>query len=65
MPKMKTHKSTKKRIKVTGRGKVKRMKSGARHLLGGKSAKRKRRLRKATVQRGRAADNLLRLIGQA
>ena len=64
MPKMKTHKSTKKRIKVTARGKVKRKKAGARHLAGGKSAKRKRHLRRPTVQGGRAADNLLRLVGR-
>lgn len=65
MPKMKTHKATKKRIGVTACGKVKRKKSGARHLAGSKSAKRKRHLRRSTVQRGRSADNLLRLVGEA
>jgi large subunit ribosomal protein L35 len=65
MPKMKTHKSTKKRIKVTAKGKVKRKRSGLRHLAGSKSAKRKRRLRKSVVQGGRPAENLLRLVGEA
>ena len=32
MPKLKTHKGTKARVKVTGRGKVKTMRSGKRHL---------------------------------
>ncbi|MCA9838155.1 MAG: 50S ribosomal protein L35 [Trueperaceae bacterium] len=32
MPKLKTHKGTKARVKVTGRGKVKAMRSGKRHL---------------------------------
>ncbi len=65
MPKMKTHKATKKRIRVTARGKIKRKKSGLRHLAGAKSAKRKRHLRRSTVQGGRPADNLLRLVGEA
>jgi large subunit ribosomal protein L35 len=46
MPKVKTHSSTKKRFKVVGNGsKVKRAKAGRRHLLTGKSRKRKRNLR--------------------
>ena len=65
MPKMKTHKATKKRIKVTARGKIKRKKCGARHLAGSKSTKRKRHLRRSTVQGGLTADNLLRLVGRA
>ena len=32
MPKLKTHKGTKARVRVTGRGKVKAMRSGKRHL---------------------------------
>ncbi len=32
MPKLKTHKATAKRFKVTGRGKLKRMKIGRSHL---------------------------------
>ncbi len=44
MPKMKTRKCAAKRLKQTGTGKFRRAKAGARHLLTGKSAKRRRRL---------------------
>ncbi|MCD6119658.1 50S ribosomal protein L35 [bacterium] len=44
MPKMKTHKATAKRIKVTGTGKLMRKHSRERHLLRKKSSRRKRRL---------------------
>jgi large subunit ribosomal protein L35 len=42
MPKQKSHKSAKKRFKVTAGGKVLRKHAMASHLLGKKSAKRKR-----------------------
>ncbi len=41
MPKMKTHSGTKKRFKFTGSGKLKRRRSGLRHILTKKSKKRK------------------------
>ena len=44
MPKQKTHSGAKKRIKVTGSGKLKREKAGKRHLLERKSSKLTRRL---------------------
>ncbi|MDD2511255.1 MAG: 50S ribosomal protein L35 [Syntrophomonas sp.] len=47
MPKIKTHRGAAKRFKKTGTGKIKRSKAYASHLLGGKSPKRKRNLRKA------------------
>jgi len=40
MPKLKTHKGTKARVKITGRGKVKAMRSGKRHLNFKKSGRR-------------------------
>ena len=40
--KMKTHKGAKKRFKVTGSGKVKRMRAFKSHILTKKDAKRKR-----------------------
>lgn len=46
MPKMKTHKSVAKKVKVTGSGKLLRCRGGKRHLATGKPAKRKRQLRK-------------------
>jgi len=49
MPKLKTHKGARKRFKVTATGKLLRKKTGRRHLLSHKAAKRKRRLR-ATAQ---------------
>jgi large subunit ribosomal protein L35 len=47
MPKMKRHKGAKKRFKITGSGKIKRMKAFKSHILTKKSPKRKRRLRQA------------------
>ena len=44
MPKIKTHSGAKKRFKVTGSGKVMRERANKRHLLEGKSSRRKRRL---------------------
>jgi large subunit ribosomal protein L35 len=49
MPKMKTRKAAAKRLKQTGTGKFLRRKAGKRHLLTGKSAKRKRHLRKPVL----------------
>lgn len=46
MPKMKTKKSAKKRVRVTGTGKFKRSKAFKKHILTKKSAKRKMDLRK-------------------
>jgi large subunit ribosomal protein L35 len=44
MPKMKTHSGAKKRFKVTANGKVRARHAMTSHMLGHKSAKRKRRL---------------------
>ncbi len=46
MPKLKTRKSVAKRVKVTKKKKALRSKAGRRHLLSGKSRKRKRNMRK-------------------
>ncbi len=48
MPKLKTHKGLKKRIKVGARGKVTRSKPGKSHLMSGKSGRLKGQLRKKT-----------------
>lgn len=45
MPKLKTRKCAAKRLKKTGTGKYRHNKAGARHLMTGKNAKRRRRLR--------------------
>lgn len=47
MPKVKTHRGAAKRFKITGSGKkIKRSKAFHSHILGKKSSKRKRNLRK-------------------
>ena len=45
MPKMKTHKASKKRFRVTATGKLKRSQAGKKHLNSHKTGKRKRHLR--------------------
>lgn len=49
MPKIKTNRSAAKRFKITKNGKVKRSRAFGAHLLTGKSAKRRRNLRKAAL----------------
>ena len=49
MPKIKTSRAAAKRFKVTGTGKLKRMKAYKSHILTKKSQKRKRNLRKGTI----------------
>jgi large subunit ribosomal protein L35 len=46
MPKMKTNSSAKKRFKLTGSGRVARGTAGLSHMMIGKSANRRRKLRK-------------------
>jgi large subunit ribosomal protein L35 len=55
MPKMKTHRGTAKRIKVTGTGKFKRHHAYCSHKLGSKTMKQKRSLRKSAITG--SADN--------
>ena len=57
MPKMKTHRGAKKRIKVTGTGKFVVKKPGKSHILTKKSRKRKNRLKKDTVLADIALNN--------
>ena len=49
MPKMKTHKGTAKRFRVTGSGKIMRAKAYKSHIMTKKSQKRKRNFRHETV----------------
>ncbi|MDR6938907.1 50S ribosomal protein L35 [Arcanobacterium hippocoleae] len=64
MPKMKTHSGTKKRIRVTGKGKLMREQANKRHLLEHKSSRRTRRL--STDQPVAKADvkKMSRLLGR-
>jgi large subunit ribosomal protein L35 len=52
MPKLKTHKGLAKRMKVTGRGKLKHRRSGASHLMSVKNGKRRRHIHSTAVVRG-------------
>ena len=47
--KLKTHRGARKRFKITATGKIKRMHSGKRHLLGTKKPGRMRKLKKLTL----------------
>ncbi|MBR0405403.1 MAG: 50S ribosomal protein L35 [Eggerthellaceae bacterium] len=49
MPKMKTHRGSAKRFRVTGTGTIVRAKAYKSHILTKKSPKRKRNFRKETV----------------
>ena len=48
MPKMKTHRGSAKRFRVTGSGKIMRAKAYKSHIMTKKSQKRKRNFRKET-----------------
>ena len=57
MPKVKTKRAAAKRFKVTGTGKLKRMKAYKSHILTKKTTKRKRNLRKLTMTDSTNEDN--------
>ena len=62
MPKLKTHKGTKARVKVTGRGKVTAAKSGKRHLNYKKSGKRIRQGRTDLIIAKPEAERIKKLL---
>lgn len=63
MPKLKTHKGIKKRVKVTAKGKIKFHKHNKGHLLSKKSGNHRRRLRGTTTITGPFADKMIILLG--
>jgi large subunit ribosomal protein L35 len=63
MPKMKTHKGSKKRFKVTATGKLKRRQAGKKHLLSHKTGKRKRQLREPVTDTSRLANKYIKMMG--
>ena len=65
MPKMKSHKGARKRFKLTGSGKVKRMKANKSHILTKKTPKRKRRLRQGTTIQVRGEEKNIKRLLQA
>ncbi len=64
MPKMKTHRGAAKRFKTTGTGKIVRSRSNKQHILTKKSAKRKRKLRHATLVDPVDAKRLKQMLGR-
>jgi large subunit ribosomal protein L35 len=63
VPKMKTHKTTAKRFKVTGRGKLRRRKARATHLRRRKSKRSKRELRQDVPVSPADQKRVRRLLG--
>jgi large subunit ribosomal protein L35 len=64
MPKHKTNRSVRKRVKITKSGKVRRNKAFRRHLLAGRSRKRKRNLRRHGFVSPGERRSYLRLLGK-
>ncbi len=63
MPKMKTNKSIAKRVKVTGRGKITRHKTGSGHLKSKKSPKQIRNFRNDSVVSKGIGKQIKRMLG--
>ena len=63
MPKLKTHKGTAKRMKVTKTGKVTRRRAFKNHMLSKKSKSRKRRIKTTATVDGAMAKNVKRALG--
>lgn len=64
MPKLKPRRSLRRRIKITGSGKVKRWKSGWNHYKTKKSAKRSRQLRTPTYMSSSQTKLIKTLVGR-
>jgi large subunit ribosomal protein L35 len=63
MPKMKTHKGTAKRIKLTSTGKLVRRRAFGGHFLSKKSKSRKRAINTSATVTGSMARNVRRALG--
>jgi len=63
MPKMKSHRASRKRFRVTASGLLKRASAGKRHLNSHKSAGRKRNLRGTHVDAGKIAMKYVEHMG--
>ena len=64
MPKVKTKRAAAKRFKVTGTGKLKRMKAYKSHILTKKTPKRKMGLRKSTILTSADTKRMLRSMAK-
>ncbi|MBR1801996.1 50S ribosomal protein L35 [Candidatus Saccharibacteria bacterium] len=63
MPKLKTHKGTAKRIKISGTGKLIRERAYGNHILAKKSKARKRNMNTAASISGKIAKNVKTSLG--
>lgn len=63
MPKLKTHKATAKRVKVTGSGKILRERAFGNHMLSKKSKSRKRNINTPAEVTGSVRKNIKRALG--
>lgn len=63
MPKLKTHKGTAKRIKLTSTGKLTRRRAFGNHMLSKKSKSRKRNINTPAIITGGMAKNAKRALG--
>lgn len=63
MPKMKTHKGTAKRVKITGSGKMLRRRAFGNHLLSKKSQSRKRLISSPAELSGSIRKNIKKALG--
>lgn len=63
MPKVKTHSGAKKRMRLTGRNKVKRFQANTSHLMRNKSKKSKRRHANATIVHPSEEKRMRALLG--
>lgn len=63
MPKLKTHKGTAKRVKITGSGKISRERAYGNHILAKKSKARKRNMKTAAFVNGKIKKNVKIALG--
>ena len=63
MPKLKTHKGTAKRVKITGTGKIVRERAFGNHILAKKSKARKRNMKTAASVNGKIKKNIKTALG--
>ena len=63
MPKLKTHKGTAKRVRITNNGKIIRERAFGNHILAKKSKARKRNMKTAASIKGRIKKNVKTALG--
>jgi large subunit ribosomal protein L35 len=64
MPKLKTHKASVKRFRVSANGKLKRSQAGKKHLNSHKSGARKRHLRAKVYEHGKLGKKYVLIMGE-